>query len=144
MSASHIKWEFQVSMCNSWLDISTHIFQSGHKICHKTFLAFFQIIILTSQVYILIFHSVTLTFHIYMKTHTSFILPSSCFLHFFLFLSSPVLPYPGLNHLGLKLQIQSSTWHPKCVRAKLLLLCPTLCTLWTLAHQAPLSMGFPR
>ena len=23
-------------------------------------------------------------------------------------------------------------------------LCPTLATLWTVAHQAPLSMGFPK
>ena len=28
-----------------------------------------------------------------------------------------------------------------CVRAQL---CPTLKTSWTVAHQAPLSMGFPR
>ena len=30
-----------------------------------------------------------------------------------------------------------------CMRAKLLQSCPTL-TLWTVAHQAPLSMGFSR
>ena len=28
--------------------------------------------------------------------------------------------------------------------AKSLQLCPTLCALWTVAHQAPLPMGFPR
>ena len=28
--------------------------------------------------------------------------------------------------------------------AQLLQLCLTLLTLWTIAHQAPLSMGFPR
>ena len=28
--------------------------------------------------------------------------------------------------------------------AKSLQLCPTLCNLWTVAHQAPLSMGFCR
>ena len=30
------------------------------------------------------------------------------------------------------------------MRAKLFHLCPTLCNLWTVAHQAPLSMGFSR
>ena len=30
------------------------------------------------------------------------------------------------------------------VCAKSLQLCPTFCSLWTVAHQAPLSMGFPR
>ena len=31
-----------------------------------------------------------------------------------------------------------------CVHAMSLQLCPTLVTLWTVAHQAPLSMGFSR
>ena len=31
-----------------------------------------------------------------------------------------------------------------CVRAKLLQSCPTLCDPWTVAVQAPLSMGFSR
>ena len=31
-----------------------------------------------------------------------------------------------------------------CMRAKSLQLCPTLCNLWTVAHQAPLSMEFCR
>ena len=31
-----------------------------------------------------------------------------------------------------------------CVCAKLLQSCPTLCNPWTVAHQAPLSMGFSR
>ena len=31
-----------------------------------------------------------------------------------------------------------------CVRAKLIQLCPTLCDPRTIAHQAPLSMGFSR
>ena len=31
-----------------------------------------------------------------------------------------------------------------CVRAKMLWSYLTLCTLWTAAHQAPLSLGFPR
>ena len=31
-----------------------------------------------------------------------------------------------------------------CVQAKLLQLCLTLWTLWTVACQAPLSMGFSR
>ena len=30
------------------------------------------------------------------------------------------------------------------MHAKSRQLCPTLCTLWTVAHQAPLSMGFSR
>ena len=30
-----------------------------------------------------------------------------------------------------------------CVHAKLLQSCPTLCDPWTIAHQVPLSMGFP-
>ena len=33
---------------------------------------------------------------------------------------------------------------PACIRAKLLQSCVTLCNLWTVAGQAPLSMGFPR
>ena len=33
---------------------------------------------------------------------------------------------------------------PACVRAKSLQLCSTLCDLWTVAHQAPLSLGFSR
>ena len=31
-----------------------------------------------------------------------------------------------------------------CMTAKSLPLCPTLEALWTVAHQAPLSMGFSR
>ena len=31
-----------------------------------------------------------------------------------------------------------------CMCAKFLKSCPTLCDLWTVAHQAPLSMGFSR
>ena len=31
-----------------------------------------------------------------------------------------------------------------CMRAKLLHSCPTLATLWNVAHYAPLSMGFSR
>ena len=31
-----------------------------------------------------------------------------------------------------------------CVHAKLFQPCPTLCDLWTVAHQAPLSIGFSR
>ena len=31
-----------------------------------------------------------------------------------------------------------------CSAGLVLQLCPTLATLWTVAHQAPLSMGFPR
>ena len=31
-----------------------------------------------------------------------------------------------------------------CVHAKSLQLCQILCTPWTVAHQAPLSMGFSR
>ena len=31
-----------------------------------------------------------------------------------------------------------------CMHAKSLQSCPTLCDPWTVAHQAPLSMGFPR
>ena len=31
-----------------------------------------------------------------------------------------------------------------CVHAKLLQSCPTLATLWTVSHQAPLSIGFSR
>ena len=30
------------------------------------------------------------------------------------------------------------------MHTKLLQSCPTLCDLWTVAHQAPLSMGFSR
>ena len=30
------------------------------------------------------------------------------------------------------------------MHAKFLQLCQTLCTLWTAAHQAPISMGFSR
>ena len=33
---------------------------------------------------------------------------------------------------------------PECVCAKSLQSCPTLCDLWTIARQAPLSMGFSR
>ena len=33
---------------------------------------------------------------------------------------------------------------PACLHAKLLQLYLTFCTLWTITHQAPLSMGFPR
>ena len=33
---------------------------------------------------------------------------------------------------------------PECMCAKSLQLCPTLCDLWTIAHQAPLSVGFSR
>ena len=43
--------------------------------------------------------------------------------------------YPGLYYLDL---------NHVCMWAKLLQLCLTLGTLWTLAHQAPLSMGFSR
>ena len=32
----------------------------------------------------------------------------------------------------------------ECMHAKLLQSCPTLCNLWTVVHQAPLSMGFSR
>ena len=31
-----------------------------------------------------------------------------------------------------------------CVYSQLLQLCVILCDLWTIAHQAPLSMGFSR
>ena len=31
-----------------------------------------------------------------------------------------------------------------CVCAKFVKSCPALCDLWTVAHQAPLSMGFSR
>jgi len=34
--------------------------------------------------------------------------------------------------------------HCECLHAQLLQLCPTLCDPWTIALQAPLSMGFPR
>ena len=34
--------------------------------------------------------------------------------------------------------------NPACVHAKSLQSCPTLCHLWTVAPQAPLSMGFSR
>ena len=40
-------------------------------------------------------------------------------------------------------------WDPRCSiyscsHAKFLRSCPTLCTSWTMAHQAPLSLGFSR
>ena len=41
-------------------------------------------------------------------------------------------------------QEKDHTWLPMCVRAKSLLLCPTLYNLWTVARQTTLSMGFSR
>ena len=35
-------------------------------------------------------------------------------------------------------------WRLLCMCAKSLQLCLTLCNLWTVAHQAPLSIGFSR
>ena len=40
--------------------------------------------------------------------------------------------------------IVSFAVHMCCMCAKSLQSCPTLCNLWTVAHQAPPSMGFSR
>lgn len=40
-STFNVKWELQLSISSTVLDISTCIFQSGHKICLKVFLAIY-------------------------------------------------------------------------------------------------------
>ena len=46
--------------------------------------------------------------------------------------------------LILKLQVKFHSFAYVCVLAQLLQWCPTLCNLWTVAFQAPLSLGLPR
>ena len=44
----------------------------------------------------------------------------------------------------LRMRKAFSTMHSACMRGKLRQSCPTLCDPWTVARQAPLSMGFFR
>ena len=55
---------------------------------------------------------------------------------------------PGSSIPGI-LQARTLDWvaisfSNACMHAKSLQLCPTLCDLWTAAHQPPLSTGFSR
>ena len=56
------------------------------------------------------------------------------------FLGSP----PTLNSFCSLRTFSDVLSAPACLRAKLLQSCLTLCNLWTVAGQAPLSMGFSR
>ena len=48
------------------------------------------------------------------------------------------------TYISIYICIYVYTYIYVCVHAMSLQLCPTLVTLWTVAHQAPLSMGFSR
>ena len=52
--------------------------------------------------------------------------------------------YVNLNHLAIHLKLTQHCKATICCRCLVTKLCLTLWTPWTVAHQAPLSLGFPR